>query len=133
MVSTMSTSSTRPSRRILLVDDSEDSCELFQEVLEMEGHTVTSAHNGARALALLLEGSFEVAVIDIGLPDIDGYEVARRTRSELGERGPALVALTGFGGPSDRERAKAAGFDLHLVKPVDPSRLIEAVVGAKRT
>lgn len=107
------------SNRVLLVDDNVDSCELFQLALENKGHTVDVAYDGASGLAKLLSGTFDVAVIDIGLPDIDGYELARQARKALEGRAPRLVAMTGYGRPADREAAYGAGFDTHLVKPVD--------------
>lgn len=121
------------SRRVLLVDDHADTRDLFQEVLRNEGHLVTLACNGEQAIALLLAQAFDVAVIDIGLPGIDGYEVARLTRERLGEDAPHLVALTGYGGLREREASERAGFGTHLVKPVEPSALVAAIATATAT
>lgn len=119
------------SRRVLLVDDNVDSCELFQLALEDKGHTVEVAHDGAAGLAKVVSGTFDVAVIDIGLPEIDGYELARQARKALELRTPRLVAMTGYGRPADREAAYGAGFDTHLVKPVD-LEMLASVIAAVR-
>lgn len=117
--------------RILLVDDNVDSCEACRVYLESEGHTVEVAHDGQRALDLALAGGFDVAIVDIGLPVVDGYEVARRLTEALRTRRPHLIALTGYGRPEDRKAALAAGFDVHLVKPVDMDQ-IEALLDRRR-
>jgi two-component system, sensor histidine kinase len=106
-------------RRVLLIEDNRDAREMFRMVLELAGHTVYEAENGRRGLELLQTKHPEVAVIDIGLPGLDGYEVARRIR-DLPD-GPAmlLLALTGYDTPGHLERSAEAGFDHHLVKPVD--------------
>lgn len=114
-------------RRILVVDDSVDSCELYQVALEGQGHTVEIAHDGPAALSKLVGGEFDVAIIDIGLPGLDGTEVASQARSKLGQRTPRLVALTGYARPADREATRGAGFDLHLTKPVDLDVLFASV------
>jgi CheY-like chemotaxis protein len=80
---------------------------------------------------MLAEFQPEVAVLDIGLPGLDGYDLARRLRDELGPRTPRLIAVTGYGRDSDRERSRIAGFDVHLVKPVDIDTLIRAVSGVQ--
>ncbi|MDF2692295.1 MAG: Chemotaxis protein methyltransferase CheR [Labilithrix sp.] len=121
------TSRTELSLRVLVVDDNEDACELLTVVLETRGHAVTVARDGERAVALLREQSFDVAIIDIGLPLVDGLDVARRARA-LGEgRSPFLVALTGYASASDRERSRRAGFDIHLAKPVDIDALVDVI------
>jgi two-component system, sensor histidine kinase len=94
-------------------------------LLEYLGHSVQVAHDGAAALALAHANAFEPILIDIGLPDIDGYEVARRIRRDPALRSARLVALTGYAGEEDRERASAAGFDRHLAKPVAVDTLRE--------
>jgi CheY-like chemotaxis protein/two-component sensor histidine kinase len=119
-------------RRVLLVDDHADTRDLFHEVLRSAGHLVTLACNGEQAIALLLAQAFEVAVIDIGLPGMDGYEVARIARERLGEDAPLLLAMTGYGGPREREASERAGFGTHLVKPVEPSALVAAIARASR-
>jgi CheY-like chemotaxis protein len=108
------------SRRILLIEDSRDAREMFRIVLEHAGHRVFEAESGDRGLELLEKVRPEVAIIDIGLPGLDGYEVARRIRDQPHGHAMLLLALTGYGHPRDRERSTEAGFDYHLVKPVDP-------------
>jgi signal transduction histidine kinase len=114
-------------RRILVVEDNEDGLEMLRTVLELSGHEVHEARDGPQGLETARRVEPEVAVVDIDLPGFDGYEVARRIRA-LPEATPVrLVALTGYGQPEDRQRAMDAGFDAHLVKPVDPRKLLEIV------
>lgn len=108
---------------VLLVEDNPAAREALEELLGLWGCDVKAVGTGSRALEVALADPPTLAIIDIGLPDVDGYEVARRLRAELGEACGTLVALTGFGQPDDRRRALEAGFDDHLVKPVEPSRL----------
>ncbi len=117
----------RRKRRVLLVDDNEDALESLSELLSAAGHQVSIAEDGPRALKRIFEQPPEIAVLDVGLPVMDGYELARRIRAELGERAPKLVALTGYGQAVDRARSATAGFAVHLVKPVDPDHLLEAI------
>jgi signal transduction histidine kinase len=113
------------SGRVLLVEDNRDSAETLVEILESWGHTVAHADDGVKGLELAQRWAPDVILIDIGLPAIDGYEVARRLRARyreaLGgdEARPRLIALTGYGQEADRRRSEDAGFDHHLVKPVD--------------
>jgi signal transduction histidine kinase/CheY-like chemotaxis protein len=109
-------------RRILIVEDNDDAREMLRIALEVSGHTVLEASSGDAGIAAVASAVPDVALIDVGLPGLDGYEVARRVRVALGPR-ITLVALTGYGSPEDRRRAAEAGFDEHLVKPVDPTRL----------
>lgn len=109
--------------RVLLVEDNPDTADSMVLLLEMLGHRVDLAPDGASALALAAARIPEVMLVDIGLPDIDGYEVARRVRANDALAPVVLVALTGYGQREDRERAFAAGFDHHFVKPVDPDEL----------
>jgi DNA-binding response OmpR family regulator len=95
----------------------------MQLYLQMQGHEVHVAFNGTDALSVAARFKPEVGVIDIGLPDISGHEVARRIREEVWGRGVLLIALTGWGQESDKLRALAAGFDRHCTKPVDPVEL----------
>jgi PAS domain S-box-containing protein len=113
------------SRRVLLIEDSRDAREMFRMMLELAGHRVYEAENGDRGLELLATERPEVAIIDIGLPGLDGYQVAKRIREQPDGRAMLLVALTGYGFPSDYERSVEAGFDHHLVKPVDPYELAQ--------
>ena len=112
-------------RRLLLVEDNPDIGETMRDLLQLLGHRVELVGDGLRGVQLALALRPEVALVDIGLPGIDGYEVARRLRATEAGREMTLVALTGYGRPEDRDRALAAGFDAHLVKPVDPEDLLE--------
>jgi CheY-like chemotaxis protein len=112
-------------RRILVADDNSDSLESLATLLELGGHEVFSAANGALALESAERNLPEVALLDIGMPKLDGYEVARRIRAQPWGRGITLVALTGWGQDSDRRRSGEAGFDSHLVKPLDLDKLTE--------
>jgi CheY-like chemotaxis protein len=111
-------------RSVLVIEDNPDAREALVALLELDGYHVESAADGPTAIELTRAKRPDVALVDIGLPGIDGYEVARRIRG-LGGQQPTLVALTGYGQPEDRQRAVEAGFDAHLVKPVDPSNLAE--------
>jgi len=121
-------------RRILIVEDNADACDVLRMLLELEGHQVAIAVDGHAGLALALEGRFDAIVCDIGLPGIDGYELMQRLRASglerPHERRPLAVALSGYGQPSDRERALQAGFDRYLVKPVEPGVLVEALAAS---
>jgi signal transduction histidine kinase/DNA-binding response OmpR family regulator len=113
-----------PRRRVLVIDDNDDAAEAIAVFLRLEGHDVQTANDGPQALACAEIFAPDVAVVDIGLPGMDGYEIARR----FAKRGiPLLIALTGYGQSEDRQRAKAAGFHHHFVKPADP-REITAVI-----
>ena len=105
-------------RRILVIEDNNDVRDLLRLKLRQLGHAVEAAEDGTEGLEKLLASPPEVALVDIGLPGIDGYEIARRTRERLGD-GVYLVALTGYGQTEDKEKALAAGFDVHLTKPAD--------------
>lgn len=109
-------------RRILLVEDNTDAARAMQRLLTLWGHRIEVAASGAAAVAQAIASRPECMLIDIGLPDIDGYEVARRTRVALGDS-IQLIAITGYGQPEDQRRAKEAGFNFHLVKPVSPQQL----------
>ena len=113
--------------RVLLVDDNMDSCEVVQMLLEEAGCIVTTAFDGGEAVRLLSSKRFDVAIVDIGLPVLDGYQVASHAMEALGLDRPKLFALTGYGRAEDRMRALQAGFDEHLVKPVDPHKLTKLV------
>src|SRR5690242_15898926 len=119
--STMADSS---GRRVLVVDDNVDSAESLALLLQIEGHEVASAYDGGTALRTAESFDQNVVLLDLGLPDIDGFQVARALRAAEGGAARLLVALTGFGRDSDRAEAMAAGFDRHLTKPVDPEIVI---------
>ena len=108
----------RKGRTVLVVEDSPDNRESLRELLEWFGHRVYVAADGVEGLEVAVEVRPEVAIIDVGLPRVNGYEVARNIRAELGDA-IRLVALTGYGLPEDRERSREAGFDAHVTKPVD--------------
>ena len=108
-----------PQRRILVVDDNEDAANSLALLLQLEGHEVSTAYSASGAFSAVEHFKPEVVFIDIGLPHMDGYEVARRLRASYGAACPRLIARTGYGQPEDRARALAAGFAAHLTKPVD--------------
>ena len=111
-------------RRVLVVDDNRDAADTLAELLRMMGNDVQVAHDGTCA-GCAPRFKPEVVLLDIGLPDVNGYDVARRVRPVPGMRQPRLIALTGWGQHEDKRRAAEAGFDDHWTKPVDPSRLQE--------
>lgn len=104
---------------MLVVDDNEDSTELLAVTLESLGHVPRIAHDGPDALHAAEVFPIDVALLDIGLPGMSGYELARRLRSGPGGDRLHIVALTGYGGAADRQSAQEAGFDAHMVKPID--------------
>jgi CheY-like chemotaxis protein len=127
----------RTQRRILVADDNNDALESLATLLQLSGHEVYTAANGAVALESAEQHRPEVALLDIGMPKLDGYEVARRIRAQPWGQRITLVALTGWGQDSDRRRSHDAGFDSHLVKPLDLDKLTELlatlpVAGAQR-
>lgn len=131
--STRPKSGTRRQLHVALVDDNGDARLVLGEVLASWGHRVSEAEAGAPGVDLVLRERPDVAFIDIGLPDIDGFEVARQITAGLAAEGPLLVALSGFGSPEDRDRALAAGFHHHLTKPASSSdlkRLLSSVDAA---
>jgi CheY-like chemotaxis protein len=112
--------------RILIVEDNEDARQMLQMLLILAGHEVHAAGDGPSGVEMVTRTRPDIAVIDLGLPGMDGFEVARRLRS--GPHGDLrLIALSGYGQAEDRRRTLEAGFDLHLVKPVDPTRLSAAI------
>jgi signal transduction histidine kinase/ActR/RegA family two-component response regulator len=117
-------------RRVLVVEDQSDMREILRFALEDAGHVVFEAADGPAAIAAVERYEPDVALIDIGLPGFDGYEVARRIRSIRSAAPMLLVAVTGYGQPDDRRRSSAAGFDVHLVKPIDVERLHALITGA---
>jgi two-component system CheB/CheR fusion protein len=121
---TMRPSRAREGQRILIVDDNVDSADSLSVLLDLDGHEVATAYDGEQALERIVQFSPDVILLDIGLPRIDGYEVARRIRLAQGAQ-PVLVALTGYGQDSAIAETVRAGFDHHLLKPVDPATLRE--------
>jgi signal transduction histidine kinase len=115
----------RTQRRILVADDNNDALESLATLLQLSGHEVYTAANGAVALESAEQHRPEVALLDIGMPKLDGYEVARRIRAQPWGAHITLVALTGWGQDSDRRRSQEAGFDSHLVKPLDLDKLTD--------
>lgn len=115
--------------RILLIEDNDDARQLLQWMLELEGHDVTAAPDGRDGVARARDYLPDVAIVDISLPDMTGYDVARQIRATSHGSKIVVIAMTGYGAPEDRARAIDAGFDLHLVKPVDPDDLIELLAG----
>ncbi len=116
-------------KRVLVVDDSDDILELVCSFLRHQGFEVMAARDAPSALRLAPGFHPDVAVLDIGLPAMDGYELAQHLREDLGEAAPRMIAMTGYGQEADRERARLAGFAVHLVKPVDPKELLASVRG----
>ncbi len=114
--------STRP-LRIAIVEDNSDSREMLLSLLTFDGHEVRSAPDGAQGIELISSWQPDVALVDIGLPELDGFEVARRVRATPFRSPPFLIALTGYGFATDRENAASAGFDIHLVKPLRHAEL----------
>ena len=118
-------------KRLLLVDDNPDATELLGRILRRLGHEVTLAHDGPSALRIAGSLDPDVAILDIGLPVMDGYELARRLRALDGLEAVRLIAVTGYGQRGDRERSAEAGFDAHLVKPVAVDDLVAALADAE--
>jgi len=117
--------------RILVVDDNVDAADSIAMLLNMEGHDTRAVNTARAALLAVPEFQPEVVLLDIGLPEMDGYEVARRLRAQNGKHRMRLVAVTGYGQPADRRRAQAAGFDEHMVKPVEPAALQDFLRGVQ--
>jgi CheY-like chemotaxis protein len=114
---------TQQPRRIVVADDNEDSAESFAMLLSFSGHEVRVAHDGDAALDAVREFRPDVAFLDIGMPGKTGYEVAEAVRAEPWGHEIKLIAVTGWGQPDDRLRARTAGFDRHLIKPIDPAEV----------
>jgi CheY-like chemotaxis protein len=112
-------------RRILVVDDNRDSAESLALLLELSGHDVRTAGDGLEALEVAERFRPDVALLDLGMPRLNGYETARRIRQQPWGRSMVLIAQTGWGQEDDRRRTREAGFDAHLTKPVDTAALLE--------
>ncbi len=114
--------------RVLVVDDDHDNADTLARLLQRLGHEVATAHDGVQALAAAEGFRPEAIVLDVSLPDWDGLELARRIRSAPWGRNVLLIAYTGWGHPDARHRSHEAGFDHHLVKPVDLAELAKLLV-----
>ena len=120
-------------RRVLVVDDNVDSAESTAAFLRLEGHEVKAVHDGIQALASLKVFDPHVVVLDIGLPGLDGFSVARQLRSRGDSSHMLLIAVTGYGQKEDRQRAAEAGFDYFFVKPADPREIQVAIERGRNT
>ncbi len=118
-------------RRVLVVDDNEDSAMTMVMLLEVGGHQATVAHDGLTALTVARDFKPHVVLLDIALPEMNGYEVAKRMRMMPELARTVIVAMTGYGQDDDRRRSAEAGFTEHLVKPIDPSALERVVASAE--
>ena len=118
--------------KVLIVDDDRGVAESLAMLLETFGADVRVAHGGAAGAEAAAEFRPDIAFVDVRMPGIDGHEAARRIRARLGAGAPTLVALSGSGGEQDRALAKAAGFDLHLTKPVSAETLADVVERSRR-
>ena len=110
--------------RVLVVDDNRDAADTLGEMLAMSDFSVTTEYSGEAAVRAVERDAPDAVLLDIGLPDIDGYEVCRRIRHLTVSRQPVVIALTGWGQDQDRDRATAAGFNAHLTKPAEPERIL---------
>jgi CheY-like chemotaxis protein len=118
---------THSRRRVLVVDDNEDAAASLAELLGLEGHQTWIAHDGLQAIEIAKANEFDVVLMDLGMPGLDGIEAARRIRALPGRECLPMIALTGWGQESDRARTRDAGFDWHLVKPVNTTLLSKLV------
>jgi CheY-like chemotaxis protein len=122
-MTSMASGSPPEGTRVLVVEDHADSAESMARLLELFGYEVQVARDGPQALAAACRLRPDYVLLDLGLPGMDGYEVARRLRQEAGCRGSVFIALTGYGQAEDRQRSREAGIDHHLLKPADPGAL----------
>jgi CheY-like chemotaxis protein len=122
---------TRERHRVLIADDNEDAAESLAMLVRTMGHEAATANDGVAALELAETGRFDIAVLDIGMPRLNGYELTRRIREQAWGRDLYVVALTGWGQEADRRRAMEAGFDAHLTKPVEPERVARLLAGPR--
>jgi CheY-like chemotaxis protein len=125
-------SAVSPPRDILIVEDNPDAAEMLRELLLLRGHEVTVVETGIRALSVLHEREVEVVLCDLGLPGMSGFELARAIRADPSLKPPKLVAISGYGQPRDRQLAREAGFDDHLLKPVDVAAIERVLVAQGR-
>jgi CheY-like chemotaxis protein len=117
---------------VLIVDDNVDAAETLEMMLQLLGQDTRQEHDGTAALKAAAEYRPEVVFLDIGLPGLSGHEVASRIRRDLGMRDVYLIALSGYGTEEDRRKSFYAGFDSHLVKPLDPATLPAILAAAER-
>ena len=115
---------------MLVADDNLDASETLALLLQFDGHEVHVAHDGLEALELFGRLQPDVAILDIGMPGLSGHEVARRIRAQNVDHPVTLIALTGWGQKSDKDRATESGFDFHFTKPVEPDKLSELIMGS---
>jgi CheY-like chemotaxis protein len=120
------------SLRILVIDDNRDSADCLAMLLDALGHKTATVYDGERALATVDSFSPDVILLDIGLPGMSGYEICRQLRNRPGGEDLVILAQTGWGQDEDRRRTKEAGFDHHLVKPVDPADLLARLADAEK-
>ncbi|MFO0843675.1 MAG: response regulator [Gemmataceae bacterium] len=119
-----------PRHKVLVVDDNADSARMLAMLVRLGGHEVKAAVGGAEALAAVRDFTPGFAFLDLGMPLMDGFELARRLRLTPGLERVVLVAMTGFGDDDHQRRAREAGFDHHLVKPADPAEIEKLLAGA---
>ena len=120
-------------RRILVVDDNPDSATLLAMLLTLTGHETRTAHDGLAAVEAAATFKPDVVLLDIGLPKLNGYEAARKIRQQPLGKGMVLVALTGWGQEEDRRKSREAGFDGHMVKPVELDALMQLLAELRPT
>ena len=114
-------------RRILVADDDKDAVLLLTMLLEQEGYEVRGVHHGTEVLDAVFNFAPDVVLLDIGMPKMSGYDVARTLRERYGSARPVLVAITGRAGDADRQQARAAGFEHHVAKPYEPKALLNLI------
>jgi len=122
----------RTRSRIVIVEDSRDAREMLRVLLGLSSHEVYEADDGPSAVEIIRATEPDVALVDVGLPGFDGYEVARRVRAMREPKDVFLVALTGYGQPEDKAAALEAGFDMHIVKPIDQNHLRAVIAEVQR-
>ncbi len=119
--------------RVLLADDDRDATLSLSTLLKLEGYDVRHVYDGSTTLELAREFEPDVILLDIGMPKLTGYDVARAVRAEYGQKGPVLIALTGWKQASDKILATLAGFDHHVAKPYDPAALLGLISRSRRS
>lgn len=127
------TSTAEAKRRILVIDDNVDAAIMLASLLKKHGHEVHSAHDGEEALSVFEDFRPDIVLLDIGMPGMDGLEVARRLRQRKTSPRPLIIAITGWGKPEDEMRSKDAGFDFHLVKPVEEQKIISLITNSLKS